>query len=154
MSGFATVRRASRTISGRSRGRPRSHCAAAPSSTRATAFRGRLLSGFGEVSIGLCDESGDEDPEERFAAAAGVVHELEEAEIGGQLLLRDATVRPQPGAQQGPETFGRVDVNLTEAIAIVVAGVLAAGVANGLVPITPALQARVGVVLVGVHQGA
>jgi hypothetical protein len=109
---------------------------------RATVNGFWLLSGFGVVSIGPRDESGDEGPEERIAAAAGVVHELEEAEMGRQLLLRDAAVRSQPGAQQGPMTFGRVDVDLPEAGAIVAAGVLAAGVANGLVPITPALQAR------------
>ena len=55
---------------------------------------GRLLSGFGVVSIGLRDQGGDEGAEECFTAAAGVVYELEEAEIGGQLLLRDAAMRP------------------------------------------------------------
>ena len=57
-----------------------------------------LLSGFRVVSIGLGDQACDEGAEERLAAATGVVDELEEAEIGRQLLLRDATVRPQPGA--------------------------------------------------------
>src|SRR3954453_18034403 len=58
----------------------------------------RLLSGFGVVRIRQHDQAGDESAEERLAPAAGVVDELEEAEIGWQLLLRDATVRPQPGA--------------------------------------------------------
>jgi len=53
-----------------------------------------LLSGFGVVSIDLRDQGSDEGAEECFAAAAGVVYELEEAEIGGQLLLRDAAMRP------------------------------------------------------------
>ena len=44
------------------------------------------------------DQSRDESAKESFASAAGVVHELEEAEIERQLLLRDAPVWPQPGA--------------------------------------------------------
>jgi hypothetical protein len=48
------------------------------------------------ASIGLGDQACDEGAEERLAPATGVVDELEEAEIGWQLLLRDATVRPQP----------------------------------------------------------
>ena len=44
------------------------------------------------------DQSRDEGAEESFAPAPGVVHELEEAEIQRQLLLRDAPVWPQPGA--------------------------------------------------------
>src|SRR3954449_1296696 len=114
----------------------------------------RLLSGFGVVSIGLGDQACDEGAEERLAAATSVVDELEEAEIGRQLLLRDATVRPEPGTQQRPEALGRVDVDLAKAVAIVVAGILAVAMADGLVPVAPVLQAGVDVVLVGVHQGA
>src|SRR4051795_3717586 len=44
------------------------------------------------------DQSRDEGAKESFASASGVVHELEEAEIQRQLLLRDAPVWPQPGA--------------------------------------------------------
>jgi hypothetical protein len=39
------------------------------------------------------DQGGDEGSEKGFSASAGVVDELEEAEIEGQLLLRDAAVR-------------------------------------------------------------
>src|SRR5215213_6238059 len=91
-----------------------------------------LLSGFGVASIGLGDQACDEGAEERLAPATGVVDELEEAEIGGQLLLRDATVRPQPRAQQRPEALGRVDVDLAEPVAILIAGILAAAMADGL----------------------
>ena len=38
------------------------------------------------------------------------MNELEEAEIERQLLLRDAAMRPQPGAQQRPKAFDGVDV--------------------------------------------
>ena len=106
------------------------------------------------VSIGLRHQTADKGAEERLAPATGVVDELKEAEIGGQLLLRDATVRPQPGAQQRPEALGRVDVDLAEAIAVLVTGILAAAMADGLVPVAPVLQAGVDVLLVGMHQGA
>jgi hypothetical protein len=56
------------------------------------------LSGIGVVSVSSRQQSGDEFTKEGFAAAAGVVDELEEAEIGGQLLLRDATVRARANA--------------------------------------------------------
>ena len=66
------------------------------------------------------------------------MHELEEAEIERQLLLRDAPVWAQPGAQQGPETLDRVDVDLAEAVAVLVARVLALCVTDRLVPIVNA----------------
>jgi NAD(P)-dependent dehydrogenase (short-subunit alcohol dehydrogenase family) len=44
------------------------------------------------------DQSCDESTQESFAPAPDVVHELEEAEIQRQLLLRDAPVWSQPGA--------------------------------------------------------
>src|SRR4051794_18892946 len=100
------------------------------------------------------DQSGDEGAQEGFAAAAGVVHELEEAEIQRQFLLRDAPVRAQPGAQQGPRALHGIDVDLAEAIAILVTGVLAPSVADRLVPIPPGCQAGVDVVLVGVDASA
>src|SRR4028119_1891259 len=78
--------------------------------------------------------------------------ELEEAEIGGQLLLRDATMRSQPGAQQRPEPFQRVDADLAKAVTVLVARVLAAAVAHGLMPVAPGFQARVDAVLVGVDE--
>src|SRR5215212_7784450 len=67
--------------------------------------RGWLLSGFGVARICRHDEGGNEGTEQGSAPAASVMDELEEAEIDGQLLLRDATVRPEPGTQQRPEAF-------------------------------------------------
>ena len=58
------------------------------------------LIGFWGGEVGSCDQGGDEGSEQGFAASAGVVHELEEAEIERQLVLRDAAMRAQPGAQQ------------------------------------------------------
>ena len=83
-----------------------------------------------------------------------VVHELKEAEVKRQLVLRDAPVRAQPGAQQRPEPLHRVDVDFAEAVAVLVAGVLAAPVADRLVPVALGRQARVDGILVSVDEGA
>src|SRR3954447_23600441 len=83
------------------------------------------------------DQSRDEGAKESFASAPGVVHELEEAEIQRQLLLRDAPVWPQPGAEQGPRPLQRVDMDLAEGVAVLIARVLPATVADRLVPIAP-----------------
>src|SRR5829696_6739487 len=64
-----------------------------------------LLSGSGVVSASR-HQGGDEFAEEGSASIPGVVHELEEAEVEWQLFLRDAAVRPQPGAQHCPSSCG------------------------------------------------
>jgi len=61
-------------------------------------FPGWLLLGFGVVVNSSRNQACDEGSEQGFAASAGVVHELEEAEVKRQLVLRDASVRSQPGA--------------------------------------------------------
>jgi len=57
-----------------------------------------LLLGSGVVTGPSRYQAGDEGAEQGFAASARVVHELEEAKIERQLVLRDAAVRAQPGA--------------------------------------------------------
>src|SRR5688500_11448884 len=99
------------------------------------------------------DEARDEGAEESFAPTACVVHELEEAEIERQLVLRDAPMRAQPRAQQGPEPLDGVDVHLAEAISVLVAGVFAAPVTDHLVLIAPGGQAGVDAILIGVDEG-
>src|SRR3954469_12027350 len=106
--------------------------------------------GVGRVTS--CDQGGNERAEEGFAATACIVHELEEAEVKRQLLLRKTPVRPQPGAQQGPEAFDGVDVHLAEAVAVLVAGVFAAPVADALVLVAPDGQAGVDAILVGMDE--
>ncbi len=64
-----------------------------------------LLLGSGVVTGPSRHQACDEGAEQGFAASACVVHELEEAEIKRQLVLRDAAVRSEPGAQQRPEPF-------------------------------------------------
>src|SRR3954463_16746075 len=102
---------------------------------------------------GSYDQGGNECGEQGFAATACVVHELEEAEVVRQLVLRDAPVRAQPGAQQRPETLDGVDVHLAEPIPVLVAGVFAAPMADGLVLVAPSFQASVDAILVGVDEG-
>jgi len=55
--------------------------------------------------LGSSDECGDEGAKQGFAASARVVHELEEAEVERQFVLRDAPVRAQPGTQQRPKSL-------------------------------------------------
>src|SRR5215207_9346130 len=114
----------------------------------------RLLSGFGVVTGTSGDKARDEGAEESFAPAARVVHELEEAEVVRQLLLRDTPMRAEPGAQQRPEPLDRVDVHLAEPVPVLVAGVLAAPVTDRLVLAAPGWQAGVDTILVGVDEGA
>ena len=101
----------------------------------------------------LAKEHPEEGFEESLAAIFGVVNELEEAEVARKTLLGDAAVRPEPGAQQGPEAFDGVDVNLVEAVAVFIAGLLPSAVADGLVLVAPLSQAAVEVLLVGQHPG-
>ncbi len=65
----------------------------------------RLLSGSGVVTGTSRDQGCDERTEQGFAASARVVHELEEAEIERQLVLRDAPMRAQSRAQQRPKSL-------------------------------------------------
>jgi len=53
------------------------------------------------------EKGGDEGAKQGFAASARIMHELEEAEIKGQLVLRDAPV-PAWCRDQG---YGRTDPN-------------------------------------------
>ena len=92
------------------------------------------MSGSGVVAGPSHDQGCDERAEEGFAASARVVHELEEAEVERQLVLRDAVMRAKPGAQERPEAFDRVDVDLAEPVPVLVAGILASGVADVLCP--------------------
>ena len=98
------------------------------------------------------DQGGDEGSEKGFSASACVVDELEKAKIDRQFLLRDAAVRAQPGAEQRPEALHGIDVNLAEAVAIVIAGVLAPGMADRFVTIAPVFQTGVNIVFVSVDQ--
>jgi len=75
-------------------------------------------------------------------------------QVERQLVLRDAPVRAQPGAQQGPKTLDGVDVDLAKAVTVLVAGILAVPMADSLVPVAPGRQAGVDAILVRVDEGA
>ena len=100
------------------------------------------------------DEDGDERFQQCFSALACVVDERKEADVERQFLLRNASVGSQPRSQQRPAAFPRIDVNFVEAVAIVVASVLAASVIDGEVLLAPFLQSAIDVVLVGVDRRA
>src|SRR4051812_7032246 len=60
----------------------------------------RLILGFGVLDLVSGDQCANQGAQKRFASLAGVMNELEEPEVDGEFLLRNATVRAQPGAQQ------------------------------------------------------
>src|ERR1700743_1428624 len=60
-------------------------------------------------------------------------------------------MRPQPGAQERPESFHGVDVDFVEAVAVFVAGIFAPAVADSPVLVAPGRQSVVDVVLVGIE---
>jgi hypothetical protein len=78
----------------------------------------------------LGDQQFQERSEQAFAPNADVMHELKEAQVERQLFLRNSSMGSQPGTHQGPETLSGIDMNLMEAIAIVVAGVFAPAVTH------------------------
>src|SRR5947209_558342 len=116
-------------------------------------FLAWLLSGSG-VMVALRDEGTNKGPEQSFSTPTCVVHELKEAKIERQFVLRDAAVRTQPGTQQRPEAFDGVDVDFAEAVTIVITRILTAGMTHRLVAIAPRRQTGVDVVFVGVDQRA
>jgi hypothetical protein len=58
-------------------------------------------------------------------------------------------MRTQPGAQQRPDTFHRVDMHLMAAIAVLVPCVLAMAVADALMEVAPLRQTVVDIIFCG-----
>src|SRR3982750_1679746 len=112
------------------------------------------LVGFRGGGAGSRNQACDKGAEQGSPTPARVVDDLEEAELERQLVLREAPVRAEPGAQQGPEPFDGVDVPLAEAVPVLVAGILAPGMADRLVLVAPVLQAGVDAQLGGGGEGA
>src|SRR3954467_15751594 len=81
------------------------------------------------------------------SSSASIVNELEQAEIERQLLLRDTAM--QPGSQQRPEALEGVD--LAEAIAVLVPGVFASTMTDGLVAVAETRKSGVDAILVGIN---
>src|SRR3954454_9159495 len=59
-------------------------------------------------------------------------------------------MRPQPGSQQRPEAFEGVDVDLAEPIAILVPGVFASTMTDGLVAVAETRKPGVDAILVSI----
>src|SRR3954452_4403923 len=59
-------------------------------------------------------------------------------------------MRPQPGSQQRPEAFDGVDVDLAEPIAILVPGVFASTMTDGLVAVAETRKPGVDAILVSI----
>src|SRR5215203_2278026 len=112
------------------------------------------LVGFRGGVTGSRNQACDKGAEQGSPTPARIVNELEEATIERQLVLRDAPMRAEPGAQQRPEPFHGVDVHLAEPVPVLVAGILTPGMADRLVLIAPGGQASVDAILVGVEEGA
>ena len=66
--------------------------------------------------------------------------------------MRNAPVGPQPTAQQGPEAFQGVDVDLVETVAIFIPGILTLSMIDRFVAIAPLDQAGIDVVLIGIDE--
>ena len=80
--------------------------------------------------------------EESFSSLSGVVDELKYREVDRRCFLGESAMGPQPGSQQGPKTFPRVDRHFVKSIAVVVAGRLLLAVIDGVVFVAPVLQPR------------
>src|SRR4051812_47275700 len=109
----------------------------------------RLILGFGVLDPVSGDQGADQGAEESFSPFARVMDELKEPKIDRELLPRDAAMRPQPRAKQGPKAFHGVDVDLVKAIAVLVARIFTAAVTDGLMLVAPHRQTSVDAVLVG-----
>ena len=102
----------------------------------------------------LGDQQFQERSEQAFAPNADVMHELKEAQVERQLFLRNSSMGSQPGTQQGPETLSGINMNLMEAIAIVVAGVFTPAVTHRMMIKAPILQWVIDCIFIGIHPGS
>ena len=59
----------------------------------------RLILGFGVLDLASGDQGADQRAEKSLASFARVMDELEEPEVDREFLLRNAAMRPQPGAK-------------------------------------------------------
>jgi len=89
-----------------------------------------------------------------LATPSSVVHKLEKAQVQRQLFLCDATMRAQPGTQQRPKPFERIDMDFMKPIAVFITGILTSGVIDTLVLIAPFRQTIVDIILIRVYPTA
>ena len=82
------------------------------------------------------------------------MYESKDGEVDRQFFLGKSARRSQPRAKPGPKAFHRVDVDLVNAITVVVASILFLPTIDREMFVAPFLQLRIDVVLVGVDRGA
>ena len=99
----------------------------------------------------LRDQEFQKGSEQAFAPDAGVMHELKEAQVERQFLLRNAAMRSQPRAQQGPESLSGINMDFIKTVTVLIAGVFPPAMADRSMVKPPLGQAMVNVLLVGIH---
>ncbi len=104
---------------------------------------------FGQVMT-LRDQRRQQGVEQSFAAEACVVHKLKEPQAAWQLFLRDSAMGPSPGTQQRPAPLNRVDVDLMDALTLLIACVFAPAVAHRVMLNPPLRQPVIDVVFIRV----
>jgi hypothetical protein len=63
-------------------------------------------------------------------------------------------MRPQPGAQQRPKAFHRVDAHFMKAITVLVPCILSPAVADALVQVAPLRQPMIDILFIRKHLGS
>ena len=97
----------------------------------------------------LCDQQRQEGAEQAFTSDANIMHELKEAQVQRQLLLREAAMRSQPGTEQRPKALHRVDMNFMEAIPVLVTGVFTPAMTHRMMIKAPVLQRVIDGIFIG-----
>lgn len=92
--------------------------------------------------------------EKGFATLPDIVNKLEESQIEGQMLLRNAAMGAQPGTQQRPKPFQRVDMHFMKAVPIVITSIFSLAVINAVMVIAPRLQSVIDGVFIGIKRTA
>ena len=92
--------------------------------------------------------------QQSLAALADIVNEFKETQVPGQFLLRNASVRPQPGAQQRPKAIQGVDMDFMKTISIFVTSILASRVVDFLMLVAPFGQAIVDIIFIRIDLAA
>ncbi len=82
------------------------------------------------------------------------MHELKEAQVQRQFLLREAAMRSQPGTEQRPKALHRVDMNFVEAIPVLVTGVFTPAMTHGMMIKALVLQRVIEGVFIGMDPRA
>src|SRR5262249_400658 len=100
----------------------------------------------------LRDQELNERRKQRFASLADVVHELEEAQVEREFLLRNTPMWTKPTAQQRPEALHRIPIHFTQAVALFISGQFPPSMIDTLMRVSPDIQASINAVFVGINK--